>query len=60
MVDLADLNSVERGCQSWLAEAKPLDGLILNAGCNGGDQTTVFQPAGIELTLPWTIWPVNW
>ena len=52
VVDLADLNSVERGCQSWLAEAKPLDGLILNAGLQrAGTRQPCFSPQGLELTF---------
>jgi protochlorophyllide reductase len=52
VVDLADLNSVELSCQSWLAESKPLDGLILNAGLQrAGTKQPCFSPQGIELTF---------
>ena len=52
VVDLADLNSVERGCENWLAEAKPFDGLILNAGLQrAGTKKPEFSVQGIELTF---------
>ena len=52
VVDLADLNSVKRSCQAWVAEAKPIDGLILNAGLQrAGTRQPCFSPQGIELTF---------
>ena len=51
-VDLADLGSVERGCQQLLAQDAPLDGLVLNAGQQrAGAAVPVFSPQGIELTF---------
>ena len=51
-VDLADLSSVERGCQQLLAEGQALDGLVLNAGQQrAGANEPVFSSQGIEITF---------
>ena len=52
VMDLADLNSVEEGCQDWLREGRPIDALILNAGLQrAGTKQPSFSSQGIELTF---------
>lgn len=51
-MDLADLGSVERGCQQLLDQGIPLDVLVLNAGLQrAGDPTPARSAQGIELTF---------
>ena len=52
VMDLADLGSVERGCQQLLAQGLALDALVLNAGLQrAGDPTPARSAQGIELTF---------
>ena len=51
-MDLADLASVEQGCQQLLVQGQPFDALVLNAGHQrAGAAEPVFSPQGIEITF---------
>ena len=50
--DLADLISVEQGCQQVLAKGQPIDALVLNAGQQrAGAGSPVRSAQGIEITF---------
>ena len=52
VVDLGDLSSVERFCQTALEDQQPLDALVLNAGLQlAGIQQARTSAQGMELTV---------
>ena len=52
VVDLADLRSVEQGCQQLLDQGQPLDALLLNAGLQrAGDPLPQRSAQGVETTF---------
>ena len=52
VVDLADLRSVEQGCQQLLDQAQPFDALLLNAGLQrAGDPLPQRSAQGVEATF---------